>query len=39
MAVPRIRTIAFGGLYWGLSILGNYHIKIAPAELCSHASY
>ena len=24
--VPIIRTIVFGGLYWGPLILGNYHI-------------
>ena len=26
LGVPIIRTIVFGGLYWGPPILGNYHI-------------
>ena len=26
VGVPIIRTIVFGGLYWGPLILGNYHI-------------
>ena len=25
--LPRIRTIAFWGLYWGPPILGNYHLE------------
>ena len=27
LRVPIIRTIVFGGLYWGPPILGNYHIR------------
>ena len=27
MGVPLIRTVVFWGLYWGTSILGNYHRK------------
>ena len=27
LGVPIIRTIVFGGLYWGPPILGNYHVK------------
>ena len=26
LGVPIIRTIVFWGLYWGSSILGNYHL-------------
>ena len=28
LGIPIIRTIVFGGLYWGSSILGKYHINI-----------
>ena len=31
LGVPRIRTIVFGGLYWGPPILGNYHIGVLRA--------
>ena len=27
LGVPIIRTIVFGGLYWGSSFWGNYHIQ------------
>ena len=27
MGVPIIRTIVFGGLYWGTLVLGNYQMK------------
>ena len=26
LGVPIIRTIVFGGLYWGSPILGKYHL-------------
>ena len=26
LGVPIIKTIEFGGLYWGPLILGNYHM-------------
>ena len=29
LGVPIIRIIVFWGLYWGLLILGNYHISIS----------
>ena len=28
LGVPRIRTIVFWGLYWGPTILGNYHMGL-----------
>ena len=28
LGVPIIRTIVFRGLYWGLLILGNYHLDV-----------
>ena len=28
LGVPIIRTTVFWGLYWGLPILGNYHIGL-----------
>ena len=28
LGIPIIRTIVFGGLYWGSPILGNYHFYI-----------
>ena len=28
LGVHVIRNIVFGGLYWGLPILGNYHIML-----------
>ena len=28
LGVPIIRTIVFGGLYWGPLILGNYHLGL-----------
>ena len=31
---PIIRTKVFGGLYWGPSILGNYHISIYIINAC-----
>ena len=31
---PIVRTIVFGGLYWGLLILGNYHIRVWGLGLC-----
>ena len=31
--VPIIRTIVFGGLYWGPPILGNYHIGIMEKKM------
>ena len=31
--VPIIRIIVFWGLYWGLLILGNYHIDPKPTNL------
>ena len=33
LGVPIIRTIVFWGLYWGLLILGNYHITFDPKIL------
>ena len=28
LGVPTIRTIVFWGLYWGPTILGNYHVMV-----------
>ena len=33
MGVPIIRTIVFGGLYWGPLVLGNYHIELGGLGL------
>ena len=33
MGVPIIRTIVFWGLYWGPSILGNYHIGMVEKKM------
>ena len=30
--VPRIRTIVFGGLYWGPPISGNYHVAFPTMD-------
>ena len=36
LGVPIIRIIIFWGLYWGPSILGNYHLtKIRPTTVSS----
>ena len=34
LGVPIIKTILFGGLYWGPLILGNYHIFFEVEEVC-----
>ena len=29
--VPIIRIIIYKGLYWGLFVLGNYHVVLTPS--------
>ena len=33
LGVPTIRTIVFGGLYWGPLILGSYHVGYGVQSL------
>ena len=32
LGLPIIRTIVFGGLYWGTHILGNYHLLLEAID-------
>ena len=32
LGVPIIRTIVYLGLYWGLLILGNYHVELRAQD-------
>ena len=39
LGVPTIRIIVYWGLYWGLLILGNYHMTVAGWEEYPNLSF